>query len=197
MHSVPSVSDDDSRIHFTSAIGTKTKTGWPPTGRRTMTGSCWSWPTAWGGIPAVLSRPQKIIETAELCWNELTPDQDAEEFLTALVQKCHAAVNQARDDTGQGSPFHDRRTSGPSERAGLDPCGRFPRHAVLEKRNGQAHRRSFHSRAQRDDGQYLRGRAEQASQPDATVRARGRGELARHGYPALGPRAGQSIRRLQ
>ena len=54
-----------------------------------------------GGHTGGALAAQKIIETAELCWNDLTPDQDAEEFLSALVQKCHAAVNQARDDTGQ------------------------------------------------------------------------------------------------
>lgn len=54
-----------------------------------------------GGHSGGALAARTVIETAKKCWSELLPDQDAEGFLTSLVQRCHAAVNQARDDTGQ------------------------------------------------------------------------------------------------
>ena len=54
-----------------------------------------------GGHSGGALAARTVIETAEKCWNEMLPEQDAEGFLTALVQQCHAAVNQARDESGQ------------------------------------------------------------------------------------------------
>ena len=54
-----------------------------------------------GGHSGGALAARTVIETAGECWNEFDPDQDAESFLTSLVEKCHAAVNQARDESGQ------------------------------------------------------------------------------------------------